>query len=144
MTIPIPTQIMTALATRLATITTTNGYHTTLGAIRVNAPAEEPQPSDTFPIVSLFALADEPSGRLYEYRRTMQLEVLAVTSTALDDILDDVRRCLLQLPTTRWLPDTLEVEDPEIGAAIFEPHLGGSDYHALTLALSVLYTYNPE
>ncbi len=141
---PIPTQIMTALVARLETITVANGYHTTMGAVRIGAPAEEPQTGDPFPVVSIFPINDEPSGPLYEYRRTMQVEIIALTATALDEVLDDVRRCLLQLPTTRWLPDNLEVEDPEIGAAIFDPHYPGSAYHSLTLELSVLYTYNPE
>lgn len=144
MSAPIPAQIIMALVDRLETITPANGYRTTIGTVRSYGPAEEPQTGDTFPVVSIFPISDEPSGRLYEYRRTMQLEILAETSTALDDVLEDVRRCLLQLPTTRWLPDTLEVEDPEIGAAMFDPHLAGSRYQSLIITLSVLYTYNPE
>ena len=144
MTTPIPTRVISALTARLATITVANGYHTTLATIRIGQAAEEPQAGDALPMVNLFSLTDEPTGTMYQYRRTVQLECLAATTTDLDDLLDDLRRALLQFPGTRWLPDDLEAEDPEIGAATFEPHYPGSTTAALFLTVSLTYHYHPE
>ena len=144
MTTPIPTQLITALTVRLATITVANGYHTTISTIRTGSTATEPQTGDTFPILNLFSISDEPTAQTYQYRRTLQIEALAATTTDLDELLDDLRRALLQFPETRWLSDTLSAEDPEIGAATFEPHDPGSDYHALFLTVYLNYDYHPE
>lgn len=144
MTTPIPTQLITALTDRLATITTDNGYHTTIRTIRTGSAAAEPQPGDIFPVLNLFSISDEPTGQSYQYRRTLQIEALAAESTDLDELLDDLRRALLQFPETRWLSDNLSAEDPEIGAATFEPLVPGSDYHALFLTIYLNYDYHPE
>lgn len=144
MTTPIPTRLITALTTQLATITAANGYHTTLTTIRIGQSAEEPQAGDTFPIINLFSLTDEPTGQRYQYRRSIQMECLAATITDLDGLLDDLRRALIQYPGNRWLPDDLEAEDPEVGAATFEPHYPGSTTAALFLTITLIYSYFTE
>lgn len=144
MTTPIPTQIISSLITRLGTIKTSNGYLTTVGTIKSGMAAEEPLPDDTFPVISIFSNSDEPVAGFFAYKRTLQLECIAKTTTSLDDLLSDLRNCLLQYPGQRWLSDDLSVEDPEIGSATFQPYPSGSEYFLMILIVSFNYSYHPE
>lgn len=101
------------LRTHLLTITQANGYASTIQSVRTGRDALVTGSQADLPLLSLVTLADEPAdgneiegglgGAVQQWRRTVEMEgFIAVDDqweTALDALVDDIRRALVAYPS---------------------------------------------
>lgn len=129
-----------AIQTTLATITTANGYSTTLAAVSVGRAALAVGNAATLPVATLTSVRDDPAASPLDagmwhqtWTRTVELEVLVLGDdaweSALDAAFDDIRRALARHPYPLLL-----------GSAAFQPPVDGGSLAVLSLPLSYSYT----
>jgi hypothetical protein len=137
------TAAMTALEAikgTLETITTANGYSTTLAAVSIGRAALAVGTTAPLPQVTLTSVRDDPStspleaGTWYQtWTRSVELEALISSSdtweTDLDALLNDIRRALAH-----------HSYPLSIGSATFQPPADGGDLAVLSMPLTYSYT----
>lgn len=109
MTDTVPAGQIASLQSLLQTIQVSAGYRTNVAHVYVGQSALTLLLSD-FPAITIFSLAEAPIGCTdsgspeQEYQRTLEIECLVTDQgawdTALEGILEDVRRCLLAYRST--------------------------------------------
>ena len=138
MTVP-ATATLQALKTHLATITTANGYRTTVGAVYTGRAALALGTQMTAPVITLTSLRDDPEAPaaswFQTWKRTVELEAILPESTDwdanLDDVFDDIRKALVRFPIPL-----------EFGSVVFFPPENGGDHAVLLLPITYSYVTN--
>jgi len=133
-----------ALKTCLETITVTNGYQTDVAAVAIGRAALAVGSKAALPVITLTTVRDVPSdggadieaGNKYQtWTRIAQMEALVDGSgdweSALDAVLDDVRRALTQFK-----------KPLRIGAADFVPPADAGSTASFVMPLQFLYELN--